>query len=98
MHQEAYMKADHATAGRKEGRTADAGDDIKIDKDFAILIPALSQDELAHLERSLLVEGCRDPLLVWKGKCILLDGHNRLSICRQHNIPFKVEALELPDR
>jgi len=92
------MKADHATAGRKEGRTADSGDDIKIDKEFAALIPALSADELAQLERSLLAEGCRDPLLVWKGKNILLDGHNRLSLCRQHNLPFKVEALEFPDR
>lgn len=81
------MKAETATGGRREGRTTDAGDDIKIDKEFAALIPALSPDELAQLERSLLAEGCRDPLIVWKEKNILLDGHNRLSICRQHDIP-----------
>lgn len=92
------MKAESATGGRRDGRSADPGDEIKIDKEFAALIPVLSKDELAQLERSLLAEGCRDPLIVWKGKNILLDGHNRLSICRQHNIPFKVEALEFPDR
>lgn len=91
------MKATSA-AGRREGRATDAGDDIKIDKDFAALIPALSKDELAQLERSLIAEGCREPLIVWKGKNILLDGHNRLSICRQHNLPFKVEELEFPNR
>src|SRR5690349_11873055 len=90
------MKADHGTSGKKEGQPADG--DIKIDKEFAALIPALSTDELAQLERSLLAEGCRDPLIVWKGKNILLDGHNRLSICRRHNLPFKVEALEFLDR
>lgn len=92
------MKAETATSGKREGRTTDTGDDIKIDKEFAALIPALSADELAQLERSLLAEGCRDPLIVWKGKNVLLDGHNRLAICRQHDIPFKLEALAFPDR
>jgi len=92
------MKAEPGAAGKREGRASDAGEDIQIDKTLAALIPPLSKDELAQLERSLLAEGCRDPLLVWKEKNILLDGHNRLKICRQHNIPFKVHALEFPDR
>ena len=92
------MKPEHPATDRKEGRLASGENDIKIDKGLAALIPALSKDELAHLERSLLSQGCRDPLIVWKGKNILLDGHNRLTICRQHNIPFKVEALEFPNR
>lgn len=92
------MKTDADKSGRRESRATVAGEDIKIDKEFAALIPALSKDELAQLERDLLAEGCRDPLIVWKGKTILLDGHNRLSICRQHDIPFKVEAQEFPER
>src|SRR5262249_15473591 len=80
------------------GRNPVAGDAIKIEKRFAALIPALSKDERAQLERSLIAERCRDPLLVWKGKSILLDGHNRLSLCRKHKIPFKVAALGFPDR
>jgi len=92
------MKAETTAGERHRERTRDPGEDIKIDKEFAALIPSLSKDELAQLEQSLLAEGCRDPLIVWKGKNILLDGHNRLSICRQHNISFKVEALEFADR
>jgi len=92
------MKAESGTAGKRDGRSSDADDDIKIDKVFAALIPPLSKDEYAQLEQSVLAEGCREPLIVWKGKNILLDGHNRLSICRQHNLPFKMNALEFPDR
>jgi len=91
------VKQESTASGKHEGRIPDA-DDIKIDKDFAALIPALSKDEYAQLEHSVLTVGCRDPLIVWKGKDILLDGHNRLSICRRHNIPFKVESIEFLDR
>ena len=88
-----------AEAGKRDKDGIQVGaDDIKIDKDLAALIPPLSKDELAQLEASLLAVGCRDPLIIWKEKHILLDGHNRLSICRRHNIPFKVEVIELPDR
>jgi hypothetical protein len=27
-----------------------------------------------------------------------LDGHNRLTICREHKIPFEIKPLDLPDR
>jgi hypothetical protein len=73
-------------------------EEIAIDKEFAALIPPLSADELGQLEQSLLTYGCRDPLVVWNGKNILLDGHNRLSICRKHDLPFNVLAIEIADR
>ena len=50
-------------------------------------IDPLTAAELAALERSLLAEGCRDALVVW-GE-VLVDGHNRYSICKRHGIPFK---------
>jgi len=53
---------------------------------------------LAQLERRPARRGCRDALVVWKGENILLDGHNRLSICRQHEIPFRIEAVAFADR
>ncbi len=92
------MKNEPVTSGKRESQASNTADDIKIDKEFAALIPPLSKDELAHLEESLLLIGCREPLIVWKEKNILLDGHNRLSICRKHGIPFKVDAVEIPDR
>jgi len=45
------------------------------------------------LEKNILADGCREPLVVWNG--ILLDGHHRLSICLEHGLPFKrVEPQE----
>ncbi len=71
---------------------------IKIDPEFKSLIPPLGASEREQLESNLLCEGCRDPLVVWKGHNILLDGHNRYDLCTQHGIEFKTVALELPDR
>ena len=71
---------------------------IQIDPEFKSLIPPLGASEREQLESNLLAEGCRDPLVVWKGHNILLDGHNRYDLCTQHGIEFKTVDLELPDR
>lgn len=72
--------------------------DIIIDPEFQALIPPLSAEELEQLEANLLAEGCRDPLVVWRQKTILLDGHNRHGICRGRNLPFKTEEISLASR
>ena len=71
---------------------------IKIDPEFKSLIPPLGAEERSQLLANLLASGCRDPLVVWKGHNILLDGHNRYEICTSEGIEFKTVALELPDR
>jgi hypothetical protein len=53
---------------------------MKIDKEFQSLIVPLAQDELALLEKNILADGCRDPLVVWKEEGLLLDGHNRFQL------------------
>jgi hypothetical protein len=89
----------HATAnGRKERLAADPGEVVRIDPEFAGLIPALAGHEFAKFEQRILAEGCQDALLVWSGHDILLDGHNRYEICRRHHLPFKVRYLAFPDR
>jgi hypothetical protein len=35
---------------------------------------------------------------VWSGENILLDGHNRLEICRNHHISYKVKTRHFGDR
>jgi len=72
--------------------------DLKIDSEFKNLVPAISNIEYSELEKNIKVEGCRDALVVWKDKNILLDGHNRYKICQQHNIGFKIEELQFEDR
>jgi RNA polymerase sigma factor (sigma-70 family) len=70
-----------------------------VDPEFRDRIPPLSPEELAALEAQLLADGgCRDPLVVWKGHNILLDGHNRLAICKVHGLRYTVVELEFASR
>ncbi len=75
-----------------------ATDDIKIDRRFRDLIPPLNDDELHGLRESITTQGCRDPLVVWTGHNILLDGHNRRDICNEAGLPFDMVEIDLPDR
>jgi hypothetical protein len=59
---------------------------ITINEDLRSYIDPLTEDEYAALERSLLKEGCRDALVLWGD--LLVDGHNRYSICQKHGIAF----------
>ena len=68
----------------------------RVDKEFAALIPPLTQDEYDQLEKNLLAEGCRDRLVVWGD--ILIDGHNRLEICTKHKITYDVVSLKFANR
>lgn len=69
---------------------------LRVNPAFRALIPPLRPDEFAGLERSIIAEGCRDALVVWNG--VLLDGHNRYSICTAHGLPFKTLEVEFPDK
>ena len=60
---------------------------ITINEALGSFIDPLTASEYAALEQSLLAEGCRDALVLW-GE-VLIDGHNRYAICRQHGIDFK---------
>jgi N6-adenosine-specific RNA methylase IME4 len=57
------------------------------------LIPPLAPDELERLEASILAEGIREPLMVWKG-CIA-DGHNRYRIAREHGLNYEYRVLDV---
>jgi len=69
---------------------------MKLDSEFRALIPSLTSEEKYQLQESILKEGCRDALVLWKG--ILIDGHNRHEICRKNKIPFKTVSLNLDTR
>ena len=71
---------------------------VIIDPEFKKLIPPLSPQERSQLEENIVAEGCRDPLTIWKGHNILLDGHNRYEICDQYGIEFYTIEIELGDR
>ena len=56
---------------------------IKIDPEFKSLLAPLSPEEYNQLQANIEADGCREPLVIWKGEDILVDGHNRLEICNE---------------
>lgn len=69
---------------------------IAIDSEFQSLIPPLTDDEYQRLERSILTEGVREPIITWNGT--IIDGHNRYNICEEHGIKFKTVEREFASR
>jgi ParB-like chromosome segregation protein Spo0J len=69
---------------------------LKISKELQALIPPLTKEEYEKLEVSILSEGCREALIVWKNGSdfILIDGHNRYEICKKHNVLFTTQTKE----
>jgi DNA modification methylase len=59
---------------------------MKILQELESLIPPLSNEEFKQLERNILEEGIREPLITWNG--ILIDGHNRYRIAQEHDINY----------
>ncbi len=68
---------------------------MNINPKFRSLIPPLAPEELAQLEANIRADGCRDPLVTWRGT--LIDGHNRYDICTRHGIAFKTVEMEFTD-
>ena len=64
---------------------------IVINPEFQKLIPALSKEEFNQLEKNILADGCRDPLVVWND--VIIDGHNRFQICNSHNLNYDVSHI-----
>ncbi len=69
-----------------------------VDPEFEALIFPQTPAEADTMEANLLADGCREPLSVWKGSNILLDGHHRFRICKKHRLPYKVVYVELASR
>ena len=69
---------------------------ILISPELKSFIPPLSYDEREKLLHNLQLNGCREPLVVWEGHSILLDGHNRFELCTKYGIEYKVVEVRLP--
>jgi hypothetical protein len=72
---------------------------IIIREEFKALIPPLASDELEQLEANILKDGVRDPLIIWPmgESFILVDGHNRFSVCQKHGIEFPFKQVDFKD-
>lgn len=69
---------------------------LKIDQGFKTLIRPLRRKEYLQLEANLIHDGCRDPIITWRG--YIVDGHNRYEICHRHGIPFRTQEMQFESR
>ena len=62
---------------------------IVIDQELEKVWLPPTEEEFETLKTQILRDGCLDPLKVWDrdGELILLDGHNRLKICKEAGLP-----------
>lgn len=70
----------------------------RVDPEFKALLPELTPDQRAGLEKAILAEGVLTPLVLWEEEGLLLDGHNRLEIAQREGIPFATRAVNLVSR
>ncbi len=70
-------------------------EDIKINKEYAKLVPPLSKEEYDQLKSSIRTNGLYLPIII-NEKNIILDGHHRYKICKELDVEakFKVKKFE----
>jgi len=67
-------------------------DGFTINEDFERLLSfSVESEHFKELEQLILNdEECREPLVIWKEKKILVDGHHRFAICKKHGIRYSI--------
>ena len=70
--------------------------ELKRDPEFEALLAPLEKDELIKLKNAIQRDGCTDSL--YTRNKIIVDGHNRYSLCWELKTPFVVTELEFIDR
>ncbi|MDE6455435.1 MAG: hypothetical protein K2L38_05945 [Dysosmobacter sp.] len=64
--------------------------------EMAELLPPLTGEQLTALEADLLKNGCYAPIIV-NEDMVIVDGHNRQSLCEKHGIPYKMAVFSFED-
>ncbi len=64
--------------------------------EMADLLPPLTGEQIDALETDLLKNGCYSPVIV-NEDMVIIDGHNRQSLCEKHGIPYKMAVFSFED-
>jgi ParB-like chromosome segregation protein Spo0J len=59
---------------------------VTIDPEFESFLPPLKEHEYEKLKKSILADGLRQPITIWKGEGLIVDGHNRYRICMENGM------------
>ena len=60
------------------------------------LLPPLSGEQFFALECDILKNGCYAPIIV-NEDMVVIDGHNRLNVCKKHGLPYKMLVFSFAD-
>jgi hypothetical protein len=63
---------------------------------FSELLPPLTDEQLSLLEEDILKNGCYAPIIV-NEDFVIVDGHNRYSICEKHGLPYRLAVFSFED-
>ena len=64
--------------------------------ELAELLPPLSEEQLGALETDLLKNGCYTSIIV-NEDLVVIDGHNRKSLCDKHGLPYQMLVFAFDD-
>ena len=64
--------------------------------EMAELLPPLSEEQLGALETDLLRNGCYTSIIV-NEDLVVIDGHNRKSLCDKHGLPYQMLVFAFDD-
>lgn len=72
--------------------------ELIIDSEFKNLIPPMKLEEFQGLKENIVNNGydILYPIVIWNN--IIIDGHNRYSICKEFNIQFSVSEKNFNNR
>ena len=64
------------------------------DRVFLSLSIPFGPEREEELEKSLLRDGCQEPIIIWDG--VIIDGYKRHRICAAEAIDFSVKEMDFP--
>ena len=64
--------------------------------EMAELLPPLNEEQLGALETDLLKNGCYTSIIV-NEDLVVIDGHNRKSLCDKHGLPYQMLVFAFDD-
>ncbi len=60
------------------------------------LLPPLTDEQFSSLEADILQNGCYSPVIT-NEDLVVVDGHNRMDICEEHGIPYRIAVFHFED-
>ena len=72
-------------------------DEPAVDPDLSSTLQTQTELDRMLMKSSIEKYGVMDSVKVWAGKWVIVDGHNRVRICKELGIPYPVEEIEFAD-